>query len=287
MGSDVELSGVATTADLLESGCRADDLHDAPMFRDVAFPLGIPGSTLIFHSGASGEFMLHAAYPDIDHRAFGAVTEQVLSALLPGLSASFGALARLGNARRAIAALLDALEDGAVVFDPDGRRVLEKNASMNSLIAEEPDRAGLERAILEAVQPAAWIGASTKSGSRPANPGAVSRGWRSASGMPYRLRAVRLASGSLTDKEAVLVLVERVGPPVPQASELMRRFGLTRREAEVAHRLAHGHSDREIARELALSTHTVRHHAEAVFLKVGVTSRKAFALHLTPSKEYT
>ncbi len=275
------VSGVATTADLLgPGGCRADDLHDSPMFRDVAFPLGIPGSTLIFHSGASGEFMVHAAYPDIEHRAFGEVTEHGLGALLPALSAGFGALARLGNARRAIAALLDALEDGAVVFDPDGRRVLERNAALSALIAAEPDRAGLERTVLEAALPAAWLGSSAKSGSAVPNAGALSRGWRSASGMTYRLRAVRLASGSLAAHEAVLVLVQRVGPAVPQAAELMRRFGLTRREADVAHRLAYGRSDREIAKELGLSPHTVRHHAEAVFIKTGVTSRKALALHL-------
>jgi DNA-binding CsgD family transcriptional regulator len=76
------------------------------------------------------------------------------------------------------------------------------------------------------------------------------------------------------------VLVQRVRPLVPEAPELMRRFGLTRREADVACSLAYGRSDREIATELGLSTHTVRHHAEAIFIKTGVTSRKALALHL-------
>jgi DNA-binding CsgD family transcriptional regulator len=99
-------------------------------------------------------------------------------------------------------------------------------------------------------------------------------------GLPTRLRAVRLPSGSLSGGEAILVLVQRVGPPIPHESELMRRFGLTRREADIAYRLAYGRSNREIAGELGLSPHTVRHHAEAVFLKLGVVSRKALALHV-------
>jgi DNA-binding CsgD family transcriptional regulator len=202
----------------------------------------------------------------------------VLSALLPGLSASVGALARLGNSRRAIALLLDALEDGAVVFDSAGREILARNAAMNALMLGEPERAGLERAVKQAALPAAWTAPAPGTPNSDTRP--LSRGWRSQSGMPYRLRAVRLPSGCLSGQEAVLVLVQRLGPAVASPSELMQRFGLTRRESEVAHRLAYGRSDREIAVELRLSTHTVRHHAEAVFVKAGVTSRKALAVHL-------
>jgi DNA-binding CsgD family transcriptional regulator len=280
------VSGVATTADLLgPGGYRVDDLQDSPMFRDVAFPLGVPGSTLLFHSGASGEFMVHAAYPEIEHRAFGADTEEVLGALLPALGASAGALARLGNARRAIAALLDALEDGAVVFDPAGRKVLARNAAICALTRQESDTAGLERRILESVLAASWQPKTAKSGPTVSNTHALSGAWRSRSGTPYRLRTVRLPAGSLAKGEAILVLVQRVRPSVPKPPDLMRRFGLTRRESEVAHYLAYGRSDREISAELGLSTHTVRHHAEAIFIKVGVTSRKALALHLGSSNE--
>ena len=272
--------GVVMTADLLVPGLfRVDDLHDSPMYRDVAFPLGLPGSTMLYHSGASGEFGVQTSYPEIERRPFGPGTQDILSPLLPAFAASVGALSRLGIARRAIAVLLDAMEDGAVVFDPDGRRVLARNHAMSFLAQDEVDSPGLERTILEAAMAAAWPTAVSRTGPR-ADPSAVSRGWRSPTGTSYRLRAVRLPSGSLSPREAVLVMVQRVGPPVPAQSELMRRFGFTRREAEVAHRLAYGRSDREIAAELGLSPYTVRHHAEAVLLKTGVTTRKALALHL-------
>jgi len=84
----------------------------------------------------------------------------------------------------------------------------------------------------------------------------------------------------VTDGESILVLVQRVTPLLPDHRELMQRFGLTPREAQVARLLTLGFSDRQIAAELRLSPHTVRHHAEAVFLKIGVTSRKALLLHL-------
>jgi DNA-binding CsgD family transcriptional regulator len=274
------ISSVATTAELLIPGVQVDDLQDLPMFRDVAFPLALPGSTLLFHAGASGEFMMHAAYPEIEREPFGAATQAVMAALLPAFAASVGALARLGNARRAIAAVLEVLDDGAVVFDSDGQHSLARNRSMSALVRDEPDRAGLERAVHQAALAAAWPTTPKKGRMSSSDPRALSRGWRSMGGIPYRLRAVRLPAGSLAAQEAILVLVQRVGPLVPPAAQLMQQFGLTRREADVARLLAYGWSDREIAADLGLSAHTVRHHAEAVFVKTGVNSRKALALHL-------
>jgi DNA-binding CsgD family transcriptional regulator len=145
------------------------------------------------------------------------------------------------------------------------------------LLREEPDTAGLEEIIRQAAQAAAWS-ATASQGFKNAQ--ALSRGWRSTKGKSYRLRSIRLPAGSLSAHETVLVLVERVAPAVPESVELVRRFGLSPREAQVARLLAYGRSDREIASELRLSRHTVRHHAEAVFAKIGIRSRKALAVHL-------
>jgi DNA-binding CsgD family transcriptional regulator len=249
------------------------------MFRDIAFPLGVPGSTLLFHSGASGEFMLHAAYPEIARRPFDEATGAVVGALLPAFGASVGALGRLGDARQAVSTLLDALGDGAIVFESAGERSGFRNVAMENILRREFDSAGLLGAVQKAARAAAWSPKVAKSASRP-DSSTLSRGWQSPIGMAYRLRAIRLPSGAMTRNEAILVLIQPVGPSVPDAADLMQRFGFTRREAEVAQRLAFGRSDREIAHDLGLSPHTVRHHAESIFLKVGVTSRKALALHL-------
>jgi DNA-binding NarL/FixJ family response regulator len=54
---------------------------------------------------------------------------------------------------------------------------------------------------------------------------------------------------------------------------LEQRFGLTRRQVEVAMRLAHGRSNQAIATELKISAHTARHHTQRILSKLGVHSR--------------
>jgi DNA-binding CsgD family transcriptional regulator len=284
-GPRLHNSGVAGSADFLDSGVRIDDLQESPVFRDIAFPLGVPGSTFLFHSGASGEFAVQTSFPQIPHRPFGPATGQILSPLLPALAAGAASVVRLGRARQALMTVLDVLEDGATVFDAAGRRVLAKNQAMCLLGRTEPKRADLERTIAEAAIAAAWPLAAPKTSSEDSSHQPPSRGWRSASGFAYRIRAVRLPDGSWGTREAVLVLVERVGTAVPPPGELTVLFGFTLREAEVAYRLAYGHSNRKIAADLGLSPHTVRHHTESIFLKAGISSRKALALHLSSASK--
>jgi ATP/maltotriose-dependent transcriptional regulator MalT len=55
--------------------------------------------------------------------------------------------------------------------------------------------------------------------------------------------------------------------------------GLTGREREVLALVAAGASNREVARELVLSEHTVRRHLQNIFAKLDVSSRTAAAAH--------
>jgi len=54
---------------------------------------------------------------------------------------------------------------------------------------------------------------------------------------------------------------------------LRERFGLTKRELEVAQLLAKGRSNQAIARELKISAHTARHHTQRILSKLEVHSR--------------
>ncbi len=58
-----------------------------------------------------------------------------------------------------------------------------------------------------------------------------------------------------------------------------RKIGLTRREAEVLLWIARGQSNAEISRSLSISALTVKKHLEHIFLKLGVRSRLAAAIH--------
>jgi|GEM_PF-3142809 len=61
---------------------------------------------------------------------------------------------------------------------------------------------------------------------------------------------------------------------LPRPSELMRWFDLTRREAQVARRLAVRRTNAEIAQEMHVSEHTVRHHTERILRKLQLSSRR-------------
>ena len=99
----------------------------------------------------------------------------------------------------------------------------------------------------------------------------------------YVLRASLLGPGVIGLDRAVLISVEHTTPMLPSHRTLQERHGLTAREAEVALLLAEGLSNRRIATHLGLSPHTVRHHAERIFAKLGTHSRKALGLRLLES----
>jgi DNA-binding CsgD family transcriptional regulator len=54
---------------------------------------------------------------------------------------------------------------------------------------------------------------------------------------------------------------------------LIKKFGLTRREVQVARLLAQGRSNQWIAGELRISEHTARHHTQRILAKLEVHSR--------------
>lgn len=54
-----------------------------------------------------------------------------------------------------------------------------------------------------------------------------------------------------------------------------RAFGLTRRERELLGLIATGSDTRALARQMALSEHTVQDHLKSIFAKTGVRDRVA------------
>ena len=57
-----------------------------------------------------------------------------------------------------------------------------------------------------------------------------------------------------------------------------RRFNLTHREHDIVNAIVAGHSNKDIADQLKISTQTVKHHLTSIFDKTGVSSRLELAM---------
>ena len=92
-------------------------------------------------------------------------------------------------------------------------------------------------------------------------------------------RELRLAQGLFTVLQ-VEPFAERTRRELLATGEIARkrtpdtRATLTGQEAQIAHLVAHGHTNREIGAELFLSARTVEWHLRKVFLKLGLNSRR-------------
>lgn len=103
-------------------------------------------------------------------------------------------------------------------------------------------------------------------------------------GMRYRLKGAAIPLGSGAPGDVVLVMIESP-PPFPSDLALRERFGLSRQESRILRLLIDGRTNREIARALSISPHTVRHHLESIFPKLRVRSRAEIASKLFRMEE--
>jgi DNA-binding CsgD family transcriptional regulator len=106
---------------------------------------------------------------------------------------------------------------------------------------------------------------------------------RTRAGRWLTLQAVALRPGD----EVALILDAARRPEM--AEVVMRAYGLSVRERDVAQRVIAGASTAEVAAELHISPWTVQDHLKSVFDKVGVRSRgelakEVFDRHHAPSR---
>jgi ATP/maltotriose-dependent transcriptional regulator MalT len=73
--------------------------------------------------------------------------------------------------------------------------------------------------------------------------------------------------------EAMLLLVHHDGLAEPQSRRRPTALSLTRREEQVAHLISRGASNREVARTLQISEHTVERHVSSILSRLGLRSR--------------
>jgi DNA-binding CsgD family transcriptional regulator len=228
----------------------------------------------LFSSFRGGEAMVQCGYARPGQGMLGETALPLLQLLLPSFQAGLDALARLGEQRAAF----DALDEAVAAFGPDGTE-LHRNPALVALLAESPGAEAVELALTRLARSVRLMAFRTYREPRP-DPPLPSVEVRTPAGR-FALRAALLGPGVFGGGGSVLVSVTRSGGPVlPGAASVRARFGLTKREAEVALLAAEGLSNDAIAERLYVSPHTVRHHVESVLAKMAIPSRSALALHL-------
>jgi DNA-binding CsgD family transcriptional regulator len=257
----------------------AESPEMVPWYHDVIVPSGVRHGSGVALSLPAGEAWLCVAHSSPADDPFGVEAGlELLRLLLPAFRAGVEQLVHQGRSGQGLIQSLDQLGHAFLAFDLDGREMVRSRV-LDLALAGDPHgpevlaRAGQMAAAMIRLRRGAGLAQSASP-----TPAAY-RDVITPAGL-YRLRCAFLPAGALEPDETIMVAVDPPPPQLPSADELRRRFGLTAREAETTLLLATGASNKQIAAALAISPHTVRTHAERIFRKLGVNSRKALGLKL-------
>lgn len=254
-------------------------LNELPLYHEVMVPYGIVHGSGMVASLPLGEAWVTVAHSRADKDPFGVEgTTELLSLLLPALKAGASRVAGQWEITSSVSKLLDAAGRATAVWGLDGRERFRSQA-LCDLLAADPERERLSAAMEQIAAAAGGVRRAETKTAIAETPRPPAREITTAHA-PYRVLATLLPAGLYGADPAVLVALERTAPALPEPRTLIARYGLTAREAEVALLLARGTSNRQIARRLEISPHTVRTHAERIFVKLGIHSRKALGLRL-------
>lgn len=94
-------------------------------------------------------------------------------------------------------------------------------------------------------------------------------------------------AGTLAITRVVMLIHDPAERQMPETSQLMQFFGLSRAEARVARSLYQGFSVQDTAHRLGLSANTVRSHLKKIYRKVGVESQGGLQRELASSPRMT
>ena len=252
-------------------------LSRSPFYNDVMVPLtGMRSSVGLVTQGPGGQTALSIGAERTHWDPFGADGLTLLQLILPAFSAGLEILAAFDTKRAALSATLDGLAEGVLIWDSSSGRELYRNRTLGEMASADLEG---ERLVAAVIRLAGGLIARGRVAAPTTQLPRVLAELVTAAAS-YRLRASLLPPGGFSRDGTVMVAVERTSPVLPTPVQLQAVFGLTDREASIALRLSTGATDAAIGQALALSPHTVRHHVESIFLKLGVHSRKAIARDL-------
>jgi DNA-binding CsgD family transcriptional regulator len=209
------------------------------------------------------------------------------AALLAGLSAVIGrAVRERARALPDLPALTDDPGPGLMLFASDGELISANDDALAWLEQLAPDppesaRSGVDLPLVAAGTLMRARAVAAERDHRSAR--ARLRSPRTGRWLVCHASCLRSASGELGDTALVIepAKAAEIAPIIVQA------YGLSSREREITQLIARGFATAQIAKHLHLSVHTVRDYVNAIFAKVGVSSRgelvaKLFAEHYAP-----
>lgn len=254
-------------------------LHDTPMeempfYREFMEPAGTVEGGCMTIGLPSGEAMIGANPGPPGRNPFGEDWLDLFRAILPAFKGGTRALTMLETRRSTLGATIDTLAGAVGIWSLDGRE-LHRGRGLRRLLAAEPDAERIATASGSLALRIAGLRRSTgkSQADEPLDVGQAEVMTRAAR---YQLRGAFLPRALFDRHAAIAVCVDRLTPIPPDPSTLRHRFGLTRRQAEVAQLLALGLSKPQVAARLRISGHTVRSHGEQIFLKLNVHTRGEF-----------
>ena len=245
------------------------DFRRTAYFREFCVPIGFYDSSGAIHRFADGEkVLLHFTSARPGTFKPGGRTFRVLQLLQPALAASASILRAPS---RADAVSSDKVVPPIALATLDGR-LLHATPALAALMSDRENGLAVRQLISSlCVETGRLLRA------RPGDARFVPHRTLVLPGGRGRLTASATIVDHLsnTGTPSCLVIISRSDPSGMTSVPAMD--GLSKRELEVAHLLASGLRNREVAESLGVSEHTARRHTERVLRKLGVTSRSAVA----------
>jgi DNA-binding CsgD family transcriptional regulator len=272
--NEYEVEDVNKFAELARAQRKAATISEATgghpersaRFRDLLTPAGLGPelrSAFVVDGAAWGSLIVvrQAGQPDFEERDV---------ALLAAASSLFARAVRRGLVAEACESAATVPEaPGVVELDSSGSPI-RASSSAEPLLAElsgTTAEAGVRSPSLQAVASATRAAIATgRSGKEPALPSSLAK---TPAGMWLVLHGAVLGAEQANE---VAVFIQRAHPTLV-APLLLRAYGLTPREQEVAQLTLRGATAAQAARRMQISPHTVNDHLKSIFEKTGARTR--------------
>ena len=201
-------------------------------------------------------------------RPFGERGRACARLLYPAFVAGVEAWRRLRTHQVRLARIIDRVGFAARLCDSDGQ-LLHQTPALTRILEAEPATDRIRHALEQTVS--SVLDSATQDNRKL---GCRASQTVTTSVMRYEIYSAQLQDVDPADGAAAIACVSPTHPWSISRRNLKRCFGLTERQAEVAQLLALRKSNDEIADALFISTHTARHHTEAVLQKLQIHSRR-------------